>query len=104
MTGTVTRDDAIDSSMDLSPEPSMRKALSAAQRQRACRMRCKRAVTQAIGDEAQASRVTLVALLDNSLASLDDKPRESMRAAYLNCARRVTRMLVTRYGIDLADD
>ena len=48
-------------------------ALTAAQRQRAYRQRAKRAVTQAIGDEAHASRVTLLALLGLDLALLDDR-------------------------------
>ena len=49
----VTRDDASDSSM---APPS---ALTGAQRQRAYRLRRKRAVIDAIGEEAMASRVTV---------------------------------------------
>ncbi|RQR48115.1 hypothetical protein DIE19_33680 [Burkholderia sp. Bp9126] len=61
----VTRDDASDSSM---APPS---ALTGAQRQRAYRLRRKRAVIDAIGEEALASRVTLLALLSDGLAALD---------------------------------
>ena len=47
------------------PQPA-----TAAQRQRAYRMRSKRALTQAIGQEDSASRVTLLALLGSALALL----------------------------------
>jgi hypothetical protein len=101
MTGTVTRDAIVNpvpvTERAVDPTPSA----TAAQRQRAYRMRRKLAVTQAIGQEAAASRVTLLTLLNNDLAQLDGKPREVMRPALLNSARRVIRMLVTRYGIDL---
>ena len=57
-----------------------RQAITAAQRQWAYRQRSKRAVTQAIGEEAQASPVTLLALLGRNLASLDDDTAKSMHS------------------------
>ena len=80
------------------PQPA-----TAAQRQRAYRMRSKRAVTQAIGQEDSASRVTLLALLGSDLALLEDESLKSMHTALRNSARRVLRTLVTRYGIDPGD-
>ena len=76
-------------------------AITAAQRQRAYRQRSKRAVTQAIGDEARASRVTLLALLGHDLALLDDETASSRHSAAQSSARRVINALVTRYDIDL---
>jgi hypothetical protein len=75
--------------------------MTAAQRQRAYRQRSKRAVTQAIGDEARASRVTLLALLGHDLALLDDETHSSRHSAAQSSARRVINALVTRYDIDL---
>lgn len=102
MTITVTRDDIVTPSPVTTmkqPQPA-----TAAQRQRAYRMRSKRAVTQAIGEEDRASRVTLLALLGSDLALLEDETRKSMHPALRNSARRVLRTLVTRYAIDLSDD
>jgi hypothetical protein len=79
-------------------------ARTAAQRQRAYRQRRKQAVTQAIGDEASASRVTLLALLSSDLALLEDDTAKSMHSAARNSARRVLSTLVTRYGIHLAGE
>ena len=76
-------------------------AITAAQRQQAYRQRSKRAVTQAIGDEAHASRVTLLALLGRDLALLGDETASSMHSAARNSARRVINALVTRYDINL---
>ena len=76
-------------------------AVTAAQRQRAYRQRSKLAVTEAIGDEDQASRVTLLALLGRSLAALDDETAKRRHAPARNSARRVMNTLVTRYGIQL---
>ncbi len=76
-------------------------AITAAQRQRAYRQRSKRAVTQAIGDEAHASRVTLLALLGRDLALLGDETASSMHSAARSSARRVINTLVTRYVISL---
>jgi hypothetical protein len=103
MTANITRDAIVNPvpAAELAIEPP--RPATAAQRQRAYRMRCKRAVIQAIGEEAAASRVTLLTLLNSDLAQLDGNPREVMRPALLNSARRVIRMLVTRYGIDLAE-
>jgi hypothetical protein len=78
-----------------------RQAITAAQRQQAYRQRCKRAVTQAIGDETHASRVTLLALLGRDLALLGDQTARSMHSAARNSARRVINALVTRYDITL---
>ena len=76
-------------------------AITAAQRQRAYRQRSKRAVTQAIGDEAQASRVTLLALLGHDLALLCDETANARHSAARSSARRVINAIVTRYDIDL---
>lgn len=76
-------------------------AITAAQRQRAYRQRSKRAVTQAIGEEAHASRVTLLALLGRDLALLGDDTAKSLHSAARNSARRVMNTLVTRYAINL---
>jgi hypothetical protein len=75
--------------------------ITAAQRQQAYRQRSKRAVTQAIGDEAHASRVTLLALLGQDLALLGDKAASSRHSAARSSARRVINTLVTRYDINL---
>ena len=75
--------------------------ITAAQRQRAYRQRSKRAVTQAIGDEAHASRVTLLALLGHDLALLGDETASSRHSAARSSARRVINALVTRYDIKL---
>ena len=77
--------------------------MTPAQRQRAYRLRRKRAITDAIGEEAQASRVTLLSLLAQSLAQLEDSRAERMHGALRNSARRVLHVLVTRYAIDLED-
>ena len=82
------------------PAPATQ-AITAAQRQQAYRQRSKRAVTQAIGDEARASRVTLLALLGHDLALLDDETASSRHSAAQSSARRVINALVTRYDIDL---
>ena len=79
-------------------------AMTAAQRQRAYRQRSKRAVTQAIGEEARASRVTLLALLSNDLALLEDDTAKSMHSAARSSARRVLNALVTRYGISITGE
>ena len=76
-------------------------AITAAQRQWAYRQRSKRAVTQAIGDEANASRVTLLALLGRNLALLDDDTAKARHSAARNSARRVMNAIVTRYAIIL---
>ena len=83
------------------PTTQATQPITAAQRQRAYRQRSKRAVTQAIGDEAHASRVTLLALLAHDLALLDDETATSRHSAAQSSARRVINALVTRYDIDL---
>ena len=79
-------------------------AMTAAQRQRAYRQRSKQAVTQAIGEEARASRVTLLALLSNDLALLEDDTAKSMHSAARSSARRVLNAFVTRYGINITGE
>ena len=81
------------------PAPATQ-AITAAQRQWAYRQRSKRAVTEAIGEEAQASRVTLLALLGYDLALLGDETAGSRHAAARSSARRVINTLVTRYDIN----
>ena len=75
--------------------------ITAAQRQQAYRQRSKRAMTQAIGEEAHASRVTLLALLARDLALLSDERARRMHPAARSSARRIINTLVTRYAIDL---
>ena len=83
------------------PATQTTQAITPAQRQQAYRQRSKRAVTQAIGDEAHASRVTLLALLGRDLALLGDETASSMHSAARSSARRVINALVTRYDINL---
>jgi hypothetical protein len=69
---TVTRDDAPDA-------PTVTPAnTSAAQRQRAYRLRRKRAAIEAIVQEAAASRVTLLTLLGQDLAALEARTTPTM--------------------------
>ena len=94
----ITRDDASDNSTAL---PS---ALTGAQRQRAYRLRRKRAVIDAIGEEALASRVTLLALLSDGLAALEASGTPTMLADIKReSVRRVLKAIVTRYEIDFTD-
>lgn len=94
----VTRDDASASSM-ATPH-----ALTGAQRQRAYRLRRKRAVIDAIGEEALASRVTLLALLGDGLAALEASCTSTMLIEIKReSVKRVLKTIVTRYGIDLTD-
>ena len=79
-------------------------AMTAARRQHAYRLRRKRAVTQAIGEETHASRVTLLELLSRDLAVLEEKTAKSMLLAVRNSAKRVLLALVTRYGINLTGE
>lgn len=75
---------------------------TAAQRQRAYRLRLKRAAIEAIGEENDASRVALLALLGSTLAALEarDTPA-SMHEASRNSVRRILNVIVTRYAIEL---
>ena len=84
------------------PTPA-KQPIPAAKRQRAYRQRSKRAVTQAIGDESLASRVTLLSLLSSCLSSLDDEAATRKHPGARNSARRVISELVTRYDINLDD-
>jgi hypothetical protein len=77
---------------------------SAAQRQRAYRLRRKRAAIEAIGEEASASRVALLSLLGHDLAALEARATptnliESRRGS----VKRILNAIVTRYAIDLSD-
>jgi hypothetical protein len=75
---------------------------SAAQRQSAYRQRRKRAVIDAIGNEAAASRATLLALLAHELAALEDQAASAITIGPArNTARRVLNEIITRYAIDL---
>jgi hypothetical protein len=94
----VTRDGTFDAST-ATPIPR-----TAAQRQRAYRLRRKRAVIDAIGEEACASRVTLLALLGDGLAALEASGTPTtLIEVKRDRVKRVLRAIVTRYGIDLAD-
>jgi hypothetical protein len=89
---TVTRDDAGDAST----------VATAAQRQRAYRLRRKRAAIEAIGQETAASRVTLLTLLAQDLAALEARTTPTaMNQALRSSARRILNTIVTRYGIEL---
>ncbi|WP_206956005.1 hypothetical protein [Trinickia acidisoli] len=95
---SITRDDVPDRS---SSTPVAR---TAAQRQRAYRLRRKRAVIDAIGDELTASRVTLLTLLGQELAALDTGTvPPPLIEAKRQSAMRILTAIVTRYAIDLAD-
>ena len=79
-------------------------ALTGAQRQRAYRLRRKRAVIDAIGEEAMASRVTLLALLSDGLAALEANcTSTTLIEIKRESVKRVLNAIVTRYGIDLTD-
>lgn len=78
-------------------------AMTSAQRQRAYRLRRKRATIEAIGEEARASRVTLMNLLAHDLARLEDKRATHMHGPLRSSATRILRVLVTRYALDLED-
>ena len=75
---------------------------AAAQRQQAYRMRRKRAVIEAIGEEASAPRVALLTLLSQDLAVLDDDRASADRHETRRCSvKRILNAIVTRYAIDL---
>ncbi len=93
---TVTRDDDCAAST-LTPIE-----MSAAQRQRAYRQRRRRAAIAAIGQEATASRVTLLTMLAQDLAALEARTTSAaMTQASRSSAKRILNAIVTRYGIDL---
>jgi len=77
--------------------------LTPAQRQRAYRRRRKHAMTDAIGEEDRASRVTLLSLLAQDLAGLENANATSMHRALRSSAKRILRVIVTRYAIELED-
>lgn len=95
---SVTRDDP-------SGNPGVTPAArTGAQRQRAYRLRRKRAVIDAIGDEVCASRVTLLTLLGHELAVLDTGAVPApLIEAKRQSIKRILTAIVTRYAIDLAD-
>ena len=91
---TVTRDDVNDIAV----------ATSAAQRQRAYRQRRRRAAIDAIGEETQASRVTLLTMLGRDLATLEAGTlSENMATATRSAVKRVLDAIVTRYAIESSD-
>jgi hypothetical protein len=77
---------------------------SSAQRQRAYRLRRKRAAIEAIGEEASASRVALLTLLGHELAALEahDTPANLIDSTR-SSVRRILNAIVTRYAINLSD-
>jgi hypothetical protein len=94
----LTRDSVSDHAGDT---PAVR---TAAQRQRAYRLRRKRAVIDAIGDEVTTSRVTLLALLGQQLAALDTGTVPTpLIEAKRQSVKRILTAIVMRYAIDLAD-
>lgn len=105
--GAVTRDEGDGVTGDATIAKPLRErddnVMTPAQRQRAYRLRRKRATTDAIGKEAAASRVTLLAMLSRDLALLDDERAQRMHTALHSSAQRILRVLATRYGIDLTD-
>lgn len=77
-------------------------ATSAAQRQRMYRLRRKRAAIDAIGEEASASRVTLLRMLGHDLAALEARTTPApMTPAIRSSAKRILNVIVTRYAIEL---
>ena len=75
---------------------------SAALRQRAYRQRRRRAIIDAIGNEAAASRATLLALLAHELAALEVRAASAATIGPArNTARRVLTEIITRYAIEL---
>jgi hypothetical protein len=94
---SVTRD-----ATDAARLPSIKRG--AAQRQRAYRLRRKRAAIEAIGEESSASRVALMTLLAHELAALDarDTPANLLESSR-GSVKRILNAIVTRYGIDLSD-
>lgn len=66
------------------------------------RARRKRATVDAIGQETEASRVALLALLRGDLATLEARgSTETLRQSARSSARRIIQALVARYGIEL---
>ncbi len=77
-------------------------ATSAAQRQRAYRARRRRALIDATGQEASASRVTLLSMLGQDLAALDARTTPpDMITPLRSSVRRVLNVIITRYAIKL---
>jgi hypothetical protein len=92
-TNSATRDDA---PLVTSLKPT------AAQRQRAYRLRRQRAAIEGIGQEATASRVTLLSMLGRDLAALESGTTPAaMVQASRSSAKRILNAIVTRYGIEL---
>jgi DICT domain-containing protein len=82
-------------------------AASAAQRQRMYRLRRKRAAIDAIGEEASASRVTLLSMLGHDLSALEARTTPATMtpairsSAKRSSAKRILNVIVTRYAIEL---
>lgn len=74
----------------------------AAERQSAYRQRRKRAAIDAIGYEADASRVTLLNMLRHDLTALEARTTTApMLQASRNSAKRILKVILTRYEIEL---
>lgn len=96
----LTPSSSSDASATLTESSNPRSA--AAQRQRAYRMRRKRSVIEAIGEEASAPRVALLTLLSQDLAVLEDGRASVDRHETRRCSvKRILNTIVTRYAIDL---
>jgi hypothetical protein len=75
--------------------------MTPAERQQAYRRRLQRAELDSIGDEASASRVTLLASLSHTLAQLETERPEYQHAATRFSAGRIIQEILNRYGIEL---
>jgi hypothetical protein len=76
-------------------------SMTAAQRQRAYRLRRKRAAIEGIGQEATASRVTLLSMLGHDLAAREASTTpESLIRPTRSSVKRILHAIVTRYGIE----
>ncbi len=93
---SVTGDNAVDRPI------AAPRLTGAAQRQWVYRLRRKRAVIDAIGNETEASRATLLALLSHELATLESRTASlNTTEPARNTARRVLNEIITRYAIKL---
>lgn len=81
-------------------KPTGERAMTGAERQRLYRARVEKATIEAVADYGNASRVTLIALLNDALAGLDDASKatrsQQMRR---KIAAGVLEELRRRYGL-----
>jgi len=90
-----TRDDAPHAATVTPTKPS------AAQRQRAYRLRRKRDTIEAIGEEVSASRVTLLAMLGHDMAASEARTTPAtVTPAIRSSAKRILNAINTRFAID----